>query len=63
MAKNKKENPRRYDINDYIYASFEEGKPRVYISAYKFDEGNMPLYYIKSLDKWIRESELTEVCR
>ena len=63
MAKNKKENPRRYDINDYIYASFEEGKPRVYISDYKFSEDNMPLYYIKSLDKWIRESELTEVRR
>lgn len=63
MARVKKELPHRYNVDDYVYASFVEGKPRVFISDYKFDEHNMPLYFIESLNKWIRESELTEVRR
>lgn len=63
MAKNKKEHPHRYNIDDYVFANFIEGKPRVFISDFKFDEHNMPLYHIESLNVWIRESELTEVRR
>ena len=63
MKLNKKERPHRYNVEDYVYASFEEGKPRVFISDYKFEDDNMPIYYIESLNKWIRESELTEVRR